>query len=474
MELLHAALSASTPTSLVDSPELTSSSSGSEEDRASECEEPNDHRRQARQSSSSNTAPIWWANCILFWGLHLFALVGILVLSPVWELKLKTAMLCFFSWQLAIYGITMGYHRLWSHKAYEARLPLRIVLAGMGCLGFQGSIRWWVLRHRLHHRWTDSDDDPYDAQKGLFFSHMGWIFRKPSYPKMPLIERRDLDSDPVVRFQHKYYLPLTLFFGLALPTLLGASWGDAMGGYIYGGVLARIMIWHTTFLINSFAHYIGEQNYSEEVTARTTLILAILTAGEGNHDYHHAFPKDFRNGPGIADYDPTKWVIWMLHRFTSLVPVIYATPEHEILEARAHVLHSKASRLQDLSSDSEAPNSRIPSDDSLPIWRVDEVTEHVRLLTADKMARGSLKRPLVIIVDSYALDVASYASLHPGGFAVLRSHAIKGRDLELPGDRGRYMDASKAFHGGLNDHQWSAREKAKTFRIARVVGEARA
>ena len=89
----------------------------------------------------------------------------------------------------------MGYHRLWSHKAYKARLPLRILLAFLGTIGFQGSIRWWVQRHRLHHRFTDTDDDPYNATRGFYFSHIGWIFEKPFYRKLKDIDMRDLDKD---------------------------------------------------------------------------------------------------------------------------------------------------------------------------------------------------------------------------------------------------------------------------------------
>lgn len=81
----------------------------------------------------------------------------------------------------------------------------------------------------------------YDAQKGLLWSHLGWIFYKPTYEKLPLIDKKDLDADPVVRMQHRYYIPATLLLGLVAPTLLGALWGDALGGYIWGGVVARLL-----------------------------------------------------------------------------------------------------------------------------------------------------------------------------------------------------------------------------------------
>jgi stearoyl-CoA desaturase (Delta-9 desaturase) len=134
-------------------------------------------------------------------------------------------------------------------------------------------------------RWTDTEHDPYSAAKGFWFSHMGWIFKKPHYPRMKLIDASDLNADPIVRYQHKYYVPLALGFGLGLPTLIGSLWGDALGGFLYGGLLSRIIIWHATFCINSFAHWAGDQLYSNEVSARGNLLLAFMTHGEGYHNF---------------------------------------------------------------------------------------------------------------------------------------------------------------------------------------------
>jgi stearoyl-CoA desaturase (delta-9 desaturase) len=114
---------------------------------------------------------------------------------------------------------------------------------------------------------------------------MGWIFKKPHYPRMKLIDASDLNADPVVRFQHKYYVPLALGVGFGLPTLIAAFWGDALGGFLYGGILSRVIIWHATFCINSFAHWAGDQLYSNEVSARGNLLLAIMTHGEGYHNF---------------------------------------------------------------------------------------------------------------------------------------------------------------------------------------------
>ncbi|KAM0788281.1 hypothetical protein ACM66B_001427 [Microbotryomycetes sp. NB124-2] len=489
------------------------------------------------------TAPIWWSNMIFFVGMHMLALVGVTLLSPLSQLDRRTLVMCIASWQLATFGITVGYHRLWSHRAFTATLPLRIVLAAMGCLGFQGSIKWWVLRHRLHHRFTDTDSDPYNAQKGLYHSHMGWIFRKPDYPLMKLIDRKDLEADPVVRFQHRYYVPLTVGLGLVIPTLIGWTYGDAMGGYIYGGVVARLLIWHFTFFINSLAHYLGDQAYSLDVTARGNFLLALFTGGEANHNFHHAFPKDYRNGPRALDWDPSKWMIYTLHHLTPFVPRMYQTADYEVLKARAHVLEQRSSLAHehdkpDESSSSvfaalsrwaeddederdlmaqasatsssggesdEANSSSAPTTSTtclsssdnlfeesfrpsskgfwrsstaarprrttkLPTWSTAVLLKNVTEATdKDRSSRGS--GLLVLLIDGYVVDVSRYAREHPGGYALLRQYAVTSKSVNSDeSNEPLWTRASEAFHGGLNIHGWSAQEKMKEMRVARIVG----
>jgi stearoyl-CoA desaturase (delta-9 desaturase) len=144
----------------------------------------------------------------------------------------------------------------------------------------------------------------------------GWIFEKPYYPKLKFIDISDLMSDPIVVFQHKFYPLLAITSGLVLPTLVAwVFWNDPIGGYLYGGIIARLLTWHATFCINSFAHWIGEQHFSKETTAKGNFLLALFTVGEGYHNFHHEFPKDYRNGIHWNDFDPTKWCIWVASRF---------------------------------------------------------------------------------------------------------------------------------------------------------------
>ncbi|KAJ3203769.1 hypothetical protein HDU67_009938, partial [Dinochytrium kinnereticum] len=232
--------------------------------------------------SKEESKEVWWINGAFVIVSHIAALASLLLYTPKWQTWVLTG-ICI---QLSTMGITMGYHRLWSHKSFKAGIFLRTALAAMGTLAFQGSIKWWVLRHRLHHRYTDDPvHDPYSASKGFWFSHMGWIFEKPLYTRMKLVDASDLNADAIVRFQHRHYPYLALFSGFVIPTIIGAYWGDALGAYLYAGFITRVVVWHLTFCINSFAHWIGEQNFSTEMSARGTLLLAMLTNGEGYHNF---------------------------------------------------------------------------------------------------------------------------------------------------------------------------------------------
>jgi len=156
---------------------------------------------------------------------------------------------------------------------------------------------------------------------------MGWIFIKPHYKRMKLIDASDLDADWVVAFQHKHYISLALAIGFVFPTLVGSlflpgSSADVLGALLYGGFVSRLFIWHSTFCINSLAHWIGEREFDPKITAAGGLLVSLLTNGEGYHNFHHAYPNDYRNGIRWYDFDPTKWLItacWSLGLASNLV-----------------------------------------------------------------------------------------------------------------------------------------------------------
>lgn len=248
-------------------------------------------------------------------------------------------------------------------------------------------------------------------------------------------------------------------------------------------------------------------------------MLSLVTGGEANHNYHHAFPSDYRNGPRMTDWDPTKWTIYVLHHFTPFVPKVRQTPESEILKARAHVLATQADRQQaderegveqsssfarwgqfaedgasdggsattsggygtETSSGDEdsllegtlgsrqglrqrssrraaSPSGTGTAARILPRWTAASLIERVEKLRLTSRHAGG-PSPLVLVLDGFAIDATGYAQDHPGGVALLRKHAVT---------KDSAADSTEQFET-LNIHGWSARERVKELRIARIV-----
>lgn len=208
-------------------------------------------------------------------------------------------------------GITGGYHRLYSHRSFDAVWPTRLFLLLLGGAAIEESALKWCWDHRRHHRKVDREDDPYGIQRGFWHAHFLWMFRKRGLCD----EERwpsDLWSDPLVRFQHKYYLWLAIPVSFGVPFGLACLWGDPWGGLLVAGMARVVVNHHLTFAINSVCHSIGSQPYSDRHSARDNWATAFFTYGEGFHNFHHEFASDYRNGHKPYHYDPTKWMIYLL------------------------------------------------------------------------------------------------------------------------------------------------------------------
>lgn len=230
-------------------------------------------------------------------------------------------------------SITAGYHRLWAHNTYRAHWLMRLGLALFGASAFQNSILVWASQHRRHHRHVDDENhDPYSAKKGLWFSHIGWMLRHYPNGQDDFSNAKDLQRDKIVMWQHRHYYSIALVMNLFPPLLLGFLTGDYLAYILLMGVLRLVYSHHTTFFINSLAHFWGRRPYTAENTARDNGILALLTYGEGYHNYHHLFQNDYRNGVRWYQFDPTKWLIgacsWM-----GLAKDLKRTPQFKIRQA---------------------------------------------------------------------------------------------------------------------------------------------
>ncbi|RYD73258.1 MAG: acyl-CoA desaturase [Verrucomicrobiaceae bacterium] len=213
-------------------------------------------------------------------------------------------------------SITLGYHRLFSHRAFSAHWLIRFLTLLFGSGAFENSALMWASEHRRHHKHVDHDDDPYDISKGFFYAHIGWLLFKLK-PSPPFDNVPDMKKDPLVMWQHRNVYLMGFLVGFVLPTVLGYFWNGAagaMGGFLIGGVARVVCVQHTTFFINSACHTFGKRPYSTRCTARDSFFLALFTFGEGYHNYHHEFQHDYRNGVKPWQFDPTKWVIWTLNK----------------------------------------------------------------------------------------------------------------------------------------------------------------
>lgn len=284
-------------------------------------------------------------NVLVFIITGLIAFVGV----PFWAVtqgfdttEIITTLVLFYATGMSI---TAGYHRLWSHKTYDAHPVLKVILAIGGAMALQNSILHWSSDHRIHHRHVDEDDkDPYSAGKGLWFSHIGWMLREYQAHRYDDYSNcKDLQKDKVVMWQHNHYLAIVLIANFGLTGLLGWLNGDVFSMILLAGVFRLVAVHHVTFFINSLAHYWGSQPYTDTNSARDNGILAFFTFGEGYHNFHHIFEYDYRNGIRWYQFDPTKWLIKGLS-FVGLTSNLRTCPEERIEKARAAMQLKRASQ----------------------------------------------------------------------------------------------------------------------------------
>lgn len=274
-------------------------------------------------------------NIAIFFVTTIVTVIGM----PLWiafngidSIEVVTAIALFFFTGMSI---TAGYHRLWSHKSYEAHPIVKTVLAIGGAMAVQNSILHWCSDHRVHHRHVDvNEKDPYSAKKGFWFSHIGWMLREYQSERYSDYSNcRDLQKDRVVMWQHNYYLPIVLIANFGITGFLGWLNGDILGMMLIAGVARLVMVHHVTFFINSLAHMWGSRPYTDTNTARDNGILAFFTFGEGYHNFHHIFEYDYRNGIHWWQFDPTKWLIKSLS-WVKLTTNLRKTPEERIEKAK--------------------------------------------------------------------------------------------------------------------------------------------
>jgi len=333
-----------------------------------------------------------WTNILFLILSPVAGLVGTALYASRYGVAWWEPLLCLVLFATVGVAIGAGYHRCFSHRTYECHPAVEAVLLFFGAFALQNSALRWSRDHRNHHRWVDTDQDPYNIQRGALWAHVLWVFYKDppgsSYENVP-----DLLSNPRVMWQHRWYRLIGVGLGLGLPTLVGAFFGRPLGGLLWGGFLRVVLVHHTTFLVNSAAHLYGSRPYSTENSARDNWLLAFFTHGEGYHNFHHRFPSDFRNGVRWYQWDPNKWCIQAL-RLSGLARNLRVTPPPVIENAKLAVLAARADErlartptegTDEFRASLERGRARV--DEALQLWK-DAYARHVELRAAKARGQG--------------------------------------------------------------------------------------
>lgn len=237
-----------------------------------------------------------WRNILLFVYLHLSALYGVYLMFA--GAKIQTTLMALFLYPIGGFGITAGAHRLWAHRAYKAKWPLRLLLTAFNTLAFQDAVIDWARDHRVHHKYSETHADPHNANNGFFFSHVGWLLCR-KHPdvreKGKRIDLSDLYADPILRFQKKYYLILMPFVAFIIPTWIPMHfWGETFGNAYCLNLTRYVITLNATWLVNSAAHMIGWRPYDRNISPSENTLVCAFALGEGFHNYHHTFPWDYK------------------------------------------------------------------------------------------------------------------------------------------------------------------------------------
>ncbi|CAK1584999.1 unnamed protein product [Parnassius mnemosyne] len=288
--------------------------------------------------SVSRAAPrkydIIYLNILKHIFLHLCAVYGMYLMFT--EAQWKTVIFNVFYFHAGALGITIGAHRLWTHKAFKAKLPLEILLMLFNSIAFQSTAFQWIRDHRLHHKYSDTDADPYNASRGFFFSHIGWLLVR-KHPKViekgKTIDMSDINNNPVLKFQSKYAIPVIGMCCYIIPTLTPVYlWNESFTNAFYINILRHIVGLHIAFSVNSFTHLWGKKPYDKNIKSTQSIIVSLLSGGEGYHNYHHVFPWDYRTAEIGNNWINTSTLVIDLLAKIGLAYDLKTTPESMVLE----------------------------------------------------------------------------------------------------------------------------------------------
>ncbi len=271
------------------------------------------------------------------------ALVAGVPLAWGWGMSWHDVVIAVVFYAVSGLGVTVGFHRLLTHKSFSARRPVRVALAIAGSMALEASPTQWVADHRRHHRFSDKEGDPHSPwrygdgfrslAKGFFYSHVGWLYDWEKTDELKYAP--DLVSDPDIDFVSRrfaYWVGLSL----ALPPLVGGLWGwswqAAFTAFIWGSLVRILLLHHVTFAINSVCHITGRRPFRTKDRSQNVWWLALLSFGESWHNFHHAEPTSARHGVRLLEVDTSAMLIKVMEKLRWVSDVRW--PDQAIIARR--------------------------------------------------------------------------------------------------------------------------------------------
>ena len=260
-------------------------------------------------ATTANKSPLAWPIVLFMAAIHVGALFVLLPSNFSWS---AVALMLLLHWVTGGLGITLGWHRLLTHRSFQTPRWLEYFFAFCGALACEGGVIEWVGLHRNHHMYSDQERDQHNSNRGFWWSHMGWMMHY--VPAKDEVQRltKDINQDPFYRFLDKYFLPIQIVFGVILYAIGGWS-------FVVWGIFGRlVLVYHCTWFVNSATHKFGYRTHAESGDRSTNCWwVALLTYGEGWHNNHHAFPHSARHGLRWWEIDTT-WIMISLLRTLGL------------------------------------------------------------------------------------------------------------------------------------------------------------
>ncbi|MCB0337512.1 MAG: acyl-CoA desaturase [Bdellovibrionales bacterium] len=278
---------------------------------------------------------------MVFWAVH-FACIAALWTGVSWV----AVIVCFALYFVRMFGITAGFHRYFSHRSFKTSRLFQFLLGYLGTSSAQKGPIWWASHHRHHHRHSDTEEDMHSPiVYGIYYAHVGWVMSSQFTDSRPELVK-DLLQYPEIRWLDKYNLvpPTTLAFAVFfLGVFLNAFWPSlGTNGWqmlTWGFFISTVLLYHGTFCINSFCHLIGNKRFKTTDESRNSLLLALITLGEGWHNNHHRYPGSERQGMYWWEIDISHYIIKALS-WMGLVWDIRSYPERiyqEAIETRSQL-----------------------------------------------------------------------------------------------------------------------------------------